>query len=61
MDPTSTTNVKELAGATADREDGVLVDDEDAEHCESDPFTTQTTQKHVQLLTYTTTVHSVQI
>ena len=33
----------------ANRKNGVLVDDEDAENCESNWFSTKTTQKHVQL------------
>jgi len=42
----------------ADRKDGVLVNDEDAENCESNWFSTKTTQKHVQLRTaYTVTVY----
>jgi len=33
----------------ANRKNGVLVDDEDAENCESNWFSTKTTQKDVQL------------
>jgi len=35
--------------AVSDRKNGVLVDDKDAENCESNWLSTKTTQKHVQL------------
>ena len=40
-----------MIGKCRDRENGVSVDDKDAENGESNRFTAQTTQKHRQLLT----------